>query len=105
MTTALNYTRRQMRKRPPVEEERPADADADALIDLRRSIAALPARQQTALVLHYLMDLPIREVADSMGCSEGTVKAHLARARSALEGRLSIPESPLAAERGGSDRE
>lgn len=105
MTTALNYTRRQMRRRPPAQAERPADADAEALMDLRRSIDGLPSRQQTAVILHYLMDLPVGEVADAMGCKEGTVKAHLARARVTLERRLSVPEPPIsAAERGGSDR-
>jgi RNA polymerase sigma-70 factor, ECF subfamily len=89
MTTALNFTRRQMRKRPLATKERPVDADADALLDIRRAIETLPARQQSAVVLHYLMGLPLAEVAGSMGCREGTVKSHLARARAALGVRLS----------------
>lgn len=93
MTTALNFARRQMRKRPLVAQERPADADADALLDIRRAIETLSARQQTAVVLHYLMGLPLAEVAGSMGCREGTVKSHLARARAALGVRLSDDSS------------
>jgi RNA polymerase sigma-70 factor (ECF subfamily) len=107
MTTALNFTRRQMRRRPPIQAERPVDADAETLLDLRRSIGALPTRQQTAVVLHYLMGLPLEEVAASMGCKTGTVKAHLARARAALERRLSDADtssSMSAAEREGGDR-
>jgi RNA polymerase sigma-70 factor (ECF subfamily) len=104
MTTALNFARRQMRRRPLVVRQRPADADAEALMDLRRAIETLPAGQQTAVILHYLMGLPLREVAGSMGCKEGTVKAHLARARATLERRLSDEDSSMsAAERGGSE--
>jgi RNA polymerase sigma-70 factor (ECF subfamily) len=55
MTTALNFARRQMRKRPLTAEPGPADADAEALIDLRRAVRTLPAQQQTVVVLHYLM--------------------------------------------------
>jgi RNA polymerase sigma-70 factor (ECF subfamily) len=104
MTTALNFTRRQMRKRPPPAEGRPAEMDAEALIDLRRAVRTLPARQQTAVVLHYLMDLPLEEVAGAMGCKEGTVKTHLARARGALERRL-VDEDPsvTSVETGGND--
>jgi RNA polymerase sigma-70 factor, ECF subfamily len=104
MTTAWNFTRRQMRKRPSPAERRPAEMDAEALIDLRRAVRTLPARQQTAVVLHYLIGLPLDEVAGAMGCKEGTVKAHLARARGALERRL-VDEDPsvTSVETGGND--
>jgi RNA polymerase sigma factor (sigma-70 family) len=42
---------------------------------VRLAIASLPRRQRTALVMRYYLDLPIAEVANLMGCSEGTVKA------------------------------
>jgi RNA polymerase sigma-70 factor (ECF subfamily) len=104
MTTALNVARRQMRRRPPVSaRERPADADTESLLDLRRAIEDLPARQQTAVVLHYLMGLPVADVAASMGCREGTVKAHLAKARASLERRLAEDHSVSAADRGSDD--
>ena len=104
MTTALNFARRQMRRRPVVTQELPGDEDAEALLDLRQAIAALPARQQTAVVLHYLMGLPVGELAGAMGCKEGTIKAHLAKARATLQRRLSeeIP-SVSAAKRGESN--
>jgi RNA polymerase sigma-70 factor, ECF subfamily len=97
MTTALNFARRQMRERPLTAEPGQADADAEALIDLRGAVRTLPARQQTAVVLHYLMGLPVGEVAGSMGCKEGTVKAHLARARAALERRLTDEDPSVTA--------
>jgi len=47
-------------------------------------VRGLPARQAEAVALHYALDLPVLEVADAMGCSEGSVKVHLARARTTL---------------------
>jgi RNA polymerase sigma-70 factor (ECF subfamily) len=88
MTTALNVVRRSMRRRPLVGTRPPDPSDADELIDLRAAIADLPSRQQTAVILHHLMDLPVRDVAAAMRCREGTVKAHLSKGRAAIERRL-----------------
>ena len=87
-TTALNIARRQLRRRPvPVPDERTPPDDAE-LLDLRDAMRRLPARQQEAVALHYLLDLPVAEAAAVMGCDEGTVKTHLARARRTLERAL-----------------
>ena len=51
-------------------------------------LAALPAQQRRAVVLHYLADLSVAEVADREGVPEGTVKSWLHRARTALAARL-----------------
>lgn len=51
-------------------------------------VRRLPRRQQQAVVLHYVGDMTLSEVADVMGCSTGAVKSHLHRARGALEGPL-----------------
>lgn len=47
-------------------------------------VRTLPDRQAQAVALHYAVDLSVADVAIAMGCAEGTVKAHLARARAAL---------------------
>jgi DNA-directed RNA polymerase specialized sigma24 family protein len=47
-------------------------------------VRVLPRRQQEAVLLHYAADLPLWDVAGAMKCEEGTVKAHLAKAREAL---------------------
>ena len=60
------------------------DPDAGDAVAVRRLVAALPARQKTALVLRYYVDLPVSEVAESMGCAEGTVRALTSQALSAL---------------------
>ncbi|MCU1364624.1 MAG: putative polymerase subfamily sigma factor [Ilumatobacteraceae bacterium] len=52
------------------------------------AVASLPRRQAQAVALYYVDDLPIAEIADLLGCSTGTVKTHLSRARLALHERL-----------------
>lgn len=48
------------------------------------ALAALPAMQRAAVVLHYLDDLPVREVARLLGRSEKAVESLLSRGRDAL---------------------
>jgi RNA polymerase sigma factor (sigma-70 family) len=94
-TTALNVARRQLRRHPATSVDVVAgheDPDAEHL-DLHAAIRALPPRQQEAVALHYLLDLPVSETAAAMGCDEGTVKTHLSRARTTLGRALSDPES------------
>jgi RNA polymerase sigma-70 factor (ECF subfamily) len=55
-------------------------------------VRRLPSRQAQAVALYYALDLPIAEVAATLGCAEGTVKAHLSHARTKLAPRLGIRE-------------
>jgi len=47
---------------------------------LRRLLRTLPSEQREAVVLRYYSDLTVPEVAQAMGCREGTVKSRLHRA-------------------------
>jgi RNA polymerase sigma-70 factor, ECF subfamily len=58
--------------------------------DLAAAIRALPIRQRIALLLHHLDGLPVREVADAMGTSDGTVKSQLHDARANLRPLLEV---------------
>jgi RNA polymerase sigma factor (sigma-70 family) len=91
-TTALNLVKRHKRRAPDqTTVPRPADdtgQDLDASVDLWRAVRLLPRRQREAVALHYLMDLSVQDSATAMGCSEGTVKAHLSRARASIEREL-----------------
>lgn len=82
---ATNVARR---RRPwPVEPHATPIGDfTDAVVDrasIARGIQQLPDRQRIAIVLRYLVDLPVADIATAMGCAQGTVKStlHAALAR------------------------
>lgn len=61
-----------------------------------RLVRALPRRQAQSVALHYLFDLTVGQVAETLGCSEGSVKVHLSRGRETLARRIeSRTEVPL----------
>jgi RNA polymerase sigma-70 factor (ECF subfamily) len=49
-----------------------------------RELARIPMPQRQALVLHYLLDLPVDQVAAELGISPSSVKTRLFRARRTL---------------------
>ncbi len=59
-------------------------------------VRQLPRRQAQAIALRYIYDLEVADIAETMGCSVGTVKVHLSRARSTLASRLSMSEEDQA---------
>lgn len=48
------------------------------------AVRRLPRRQAQAIALHYLGELKVEEIAHILGCSESSVKTHLARGRERL---------------------
>ena len=60
---------------------------ADALKDL-------PRAQREVVALHYLLDMTVADVAVRLDIAEGTVKAHLHRARTTLRGALAGASDP-----------
>lgn len=54
------------------------------------AVRTLPKRQQAVVALHYLEDRSVADVAEVLDVAEGTVKAHLHKARAALADRLSL---------------
>lgn len=84
--TAMNFVRRSMKRMAVrMQPNHGGERDLSLVVDLQRGMASLPRRQQEAFVLRYVLDLSVAETAAVMRCSGGTVKAHLARARSAIE--------------------
>jgi RNA polymerase sigma factor (sigma-70 family) len=57
-------------------------------LDLLRAVAELPMRQRVAVVLFYLEDRPLPEIAHVLDCSSGAAKILLHRARRSLAVRL-----------------
>jgi RNA polymerase sigma-70 factor (ECF subfamily) len=78
---ALNAERKRWRRErnAPVLNQPTGGTDhASAVVtavDLRAAIVRLPPRQRAAIVLRYLADLSVADVAAVMGIAEGTVKA------------------------------
>lgn len=60
----------------------------EAYAQLVQALRDLPRRQREAFGLRVLEDLDVATTAGIMGCSEGSVKTHLSRARDALKKRL-----------------
>lgn len=67
----------------PVEPDLSAETS-----EVWSAVRRLPRRQRQAVALHYVAQLSMNEVADVMGCSTGTVKSHLHRARETLKAPL-----------------
>ncbi|MEH1012079.1 SigE family RNA polymerase sigma factor [Micromonospora sp. CPCC 206060] len=80
LRTAHAYLRRQ-------RETHVAGPNPDR-VALEAALALLPANQRRAVVLHYLADLPVAEIAHQAGVAEGTVKSWLHRGRAALAALL-----------------
>ena len=85
----VNIQRRQ-RRTVPVETlpEQAQEDESDAVRSLREAMETLPQRQRTMVVLHYMEDYDVREVARIMGTTRGAVCAGLSRAREALRRRI-----------------
>jgi len=81
---------RRLRPMPRADVEPAPDV---ALTSHRRdevaaALAALPRRQRECVVLRYWLDLPEREIAETLGIAAGSVKSHLHRGLGALGDRL-----------------
>jgi RNA polymerase sigma-70 factor, ECF subfamily len=83
---ALNRARRGWRRRveaDPGDRAAAAEDHATAVltaVQLRVALSELTARQRTAVVLRYLADLPIADIAVALDCAPGTVKATIHQA-------------------------
>jgi RNA polymerase sigma factor (sigma-70 family) len=77
---------------PEQAVEMVTSADGDVMW---RSLALLPERQRTVLVLRYYVDLADREIARLIGASEGTVRSLAARAFAALRADPAVSPSSV----------
>ena len=65
--------------------------DRDQAEAVQKAIAKLPQAQRMMVYQYYWLDLKMREIAEILGCPEGTVKVYLLRARKALADQLGAP--------------
>ncbi|GAA0899897.1 hypothetical protein GCM10009558_089920 [Virgisporangium aurantiacum] len=61
-------------------------------VELLTALRRLAPPTREAVVLHHLADLPVLEVAATLGVPVGTVKARLARGRTALARFLAVAD-------------
>ena len=102
-TVALNHVRSRWRHldvvrrlRTKVPGPTPADEVGPEHVDLVEALARLDEPHRTTVVLHYLADRSVAEVARELGIPEGTVKTRLHRGRQLLApllGEAARPES------------
>lgn len=97
---AVSRWRRFQRSRRPPDRavalsvvEPPATVDHVAVVT---ALAQLPEPTRRAIVLHYVGDLSVAEVARELGVAEGTVKSRLSRGRDALAALLTDDLTSLA---------
>ena len=89
-TTAINLHRNRWRKLRNFAKIRHRPAQPTDLEGLEEHLAVvsalrtLPKAHRQVIALYYLADLPVAEVAETLGCPVGTVKSRLQRARESL---------------------
>ncbi len=73
------------RRRDAAEAPREAAGDMpEPVADLVRALATLSPNQRAAAILHLYADLPTRDVARILGCSQATVRVHVSQAKRRL---------------------
>lgn len=96
-TVAVNVVRRRWRRRHVLDailrRERPVQRLSEPgpqpeRTDLAEALAAIGRTHREAIVLHYLADLPVEEIATILQVPTGTVKSRLSRGRAALAAQL-----------------
>jgi RNA polymerase sigma-70 factor (ECF subfamily) len=66
------------------ESEEPSFAEQDAAA-IHQALSQIGLKHREVLVLHFLEDLSIAEIAGVVGCSEGTVKSRIHYAKRAMK--------------------
>ena len=87
---AIDHGRARSRRPIPMAEvpdaAGPGSSDGDP--ELWRAVRDLPPLQRAAVAYRYVLDLPYREVAEALGCSEEAARANAHEARKRLRARL-----------------
>jgi RNA polymerase sigma-70 factor (ECF subfamily) len=78
------------RNLPPQHLERREERQA-----LEQALVALPLAHRIAIVLYYINDLSVREIAEILEIPAGTVKSRLYYGRKALKEQLELPADRL----------
>ena len=100
--TAIDYYRKwirhdnhvgsdEIRARVMTTDENPGDRKLDEeLIQqrIREALETISVNQRAAFILRYFEDLPVAQIAETLGCTEGAVRTHIRRSLLALRAKL-----------------
>ena len=98
--TAIDYYRKWIKHenhidsneiRAAVTNENPGERKLDgALIQqrIREALESVSVNQRTAFILRYFEEMPIVQIAETLGCTEGAVRTHIRRSLLALRAKL-----------------
>jgi RNA polymerase sigma-70 factor (ECF subfamily) len=98
--TAIDYYRKWIKRDDNIDSnqirviqtgENHAEQEMDRVFIQQRiheALEKISVNQRTAFVLRYFEEMPISEIADTLGCSEGAVRTHIRRSLLALRARL-----------------
>jgi RNA polymerase sigma-70 factor, ECF subfamily len=67
--------------------------DVDERLDTQRLLQQLPERQREVMVLHYILDQSVRDIARTLEVAEGTVKSQLYDARHSLASKAQTEDN------------
>jgi RNA polymerase sigma-70 factor (sigma-E family) len=83
-----------LRHRPPAVLDEPSAEDRAVSRESRSEVVAalraLPLRQRDCVALRYYLDLPVDEIARTLGLSPNSVKTHLQRGLRAMAATLEV---------------
>jgi len=100
--TAIDYYRKwikleshvddiEIHKRAITSDENSKDRKMDGAIIRHRineALERISVNQRAAFILRYYEEIPVTEIAQTLGCSEGAVRTHISRSLLALRAKL-----------------
>jgi len=98
--TAIDYYRKWIKRnnridsdqiRAMVTDENPGERKLDGAHTqqrIREALEKISVNQRTAFILRYYEDMPVAEIAQTLGCTKGAVRTHIRRSLLALRSRL-----------------
>ncbi|HZM82188.1 MAG TPA: SigE family RNA polymerase sigma factor [Candidatus Limnocylindrales bacterium] len=87
-TQRLGWARRVRLSDKPPEGSSPAAASVEDRLVLQAALKQMPPRQRAVVVLRFMCDLSVEDVADILGCSDGTVKSQTSAGLNTLRRHL-----------------
>lgn len=101
---ATDHLRKRGRELPPPEAFDAPDPHQPAPWDqvdqtrklkaLKEALEGLTPRQRTMILAYYVQERPVKQIAEDLGCAEGTVKATLFQSLAKLRKNLDVTHEP-----------